>query len=210
MGLLQISKGDALYPGKLDKLLGSDAPEILVAQGNYYLLEGKKLAFFCPSPCPTEIALDSYVFAQQMRNSPMMVIGGFDSEVERECLNIIMESPAPVVVCPARDIESMRISQEQREVMETGRLLFLSQCTEKGRQLTEASNLRNNMVVALSDGVLMAHSGSGVRMEKMCCQIMDWGIPLYTFPNKANKKLVDLGAQTVFADHAFGTPRRRR
>ncbi|MGH9824903.1 MAG: hypothetical protein ACREDR_16870, partial [Blastocatellia bacterium] len=134
MGVLQINRGETLYPGRLEKLLAGDSPDVLVASGNYYLLESKKLGFFCASAPPTEIALDCYVFAQQMRNSPACVIGGFENEAERELLDILLDSPAPIVICPSRDLESMRIHQDYRPIIEMGRLLFLSPFTEKGRQ----------------------------------------------------------------------------
>jgi predicted Rossmann fold nucleotide-binding protein DprA/Smf involved in DNA uptake len=209
MGVVQINRGEALYPERLENLLADEAPEVLVASGNYYLLDGKKLAFFCASAPPTEIALNCYVFAQQMRNSPACVIGGFDSEAERESLDILLESPAPVIICPTRQLESMRIPQDYRSIVEMGRLLLVSPFTEKGRPPSEASAYRNRVVAALADHILVAYAGSGDKLEKLCHEAAGWGIPLYTFSHRDNKRLLEIGAKAIYPDHAFGPKRRR-
>ena len=46
--------------------------------------------------------------------------------MERECLRLLLRGNQPVVVCPARGIDNMRIPRDWRPALDDGRLLVLS------------------------------------------------------------------------------------
>jgi len=83
----------------------------------------------------------------------------------------------PIIVCPARAIEGMRIPTECRAAFEAGRLLFLSPFTKRPRRVTQGSALRRNEVVAaLADEVFIAHITPGGRTELMAEMLRCWGV----------------------------------
>ena len=61
-----------------------------------------------------------YDLSRAMRDAGVPVIGGFQSPMEKECLRILLRGDQPVVVCPARGIENMRIPREWREAAGRG------------------------------------------------------------------------------------------
>ena len=61
-----------------------------------------------------------------MRDAGVPVIGGFQTPMEHECLRLLLRGTQPVVVCPARGIDNMRIPRDWGTALEDGRLLVLS------------------------------------------------------------------------------------
>ena len=99
--------------------------------GNLDILKEKKAAFFCSSKCPGDLIIKTYDLAKKWRNEGITVIGGFHSPMEQECLSILLRGRQPVIVCPARSIETMRLKAEYRTPLAESRLLFLSAFPEK-------------------------------------------------------------------------------
>ena len=100
------------------------------------------LALFCSTKAPASILLQVHDLAQQWRTGGVTVISGFHSPVEQECLAVLLRGPQPVIVCPARSLDRMRLKREYKEPMAVGRLLLLSSFggKEKGTQWLEAQS----------------------------------------------------------------------
>jgi predicted Rossmann fold nucleotide-binding protein DprA/Smf involved in DNA uptake len=106
-----IDRENSRYPEILIKRLGKDAPDRLWVIGNPEILTLPKTALFCSGRCPGDAIIAAYDQAQQWRDEGRCVISGFHSAIERECLNILLRGVQPVVICPARSIENMRIPE---------------------------------------------------------------------------------------------------
>jgi predicted Rossmann fold nucleotide-binding protein DprA/Smf involved in DNA uptake len=194
----QISQGDSGYPPALRKYLGDRAPERLTALGNLDLLANKLLALFCSVKCPGSLILQTYDLAQELRQSKATVIGGFHSPIERECLTILLRSLSPIVVCPARGIENMRMPSEYKKPLAEGRLLLLSPFPAKQRRVTTRMALyRNQLVAALADQILVSYAEPGGKMEDLCRKVLDWDKQLLALENDANANLIAMGAKPV-------------
>ena len=83
-------------------------PEVK-SKGNLGLLGMPLTALFCSNRCPGDLILKTYDLARAMRDAGVPVIGGFHTPMDRECLRLLMRGTQPVVVCPARGIDNMRI-----------------------------------------------------------------------------------------------------
>ena len=94
--------------------------------GNLRLLDEPLTALFCSNRCPGDLILKTYDLARAMRDASVPVIGGFQTPMERECLGLLLRGEQPVVVCPARGIDNMRIPRDWRPALDAGRLLVLS------------------------------------------------------------------------------------
>ena len=88
--------------------------------GNPALLDRKPIALFCSVQCPGDLILKSYDLARALRTAPVTLIGGFQSPIEKEFLELLLRPPPPqpahsdsglpsAAVRPARGLAAMRI-----------------------------------------------------------------------------------------------------
>jgi len=132
----------------------------------------------------------------------MTVISGFHSPMERECLTILLRGTQPVIICPARSINNMRINKKYKKPLKDGQLLFLSPFDENQRRISvKTSRYRNLFVAAMSDAIFVAHAGLASKTEAFCKEILSWQKPVYTFESDYNKNLIKMGARPVNMDN---------
>ena len=166
--------------------------------GNLGLLEEALTALFCSQQCPGDVILKLYDWARAMRDAGVPVIGGFQSPMERECLRLLLRGDQPIVICPARGIETMRIPREWRDALEKGRLLIVSPFPPTLRRPTAASAAqRNELVADLAKRVLIAHAAPGGKTESFAHRLAESGKPLLTLDSTSNANMVQLGAEVV-------------
>ena len=193
-----IHQADPAYPSVLSSILGKDAPPRLATLGNLDVLKREPLALFCSVKCPGAVILQTYDLAQYLRQAGVPVIGGFHSPMERECLTILLRGTQPVIVCPARKLEGMRIQADYRRPLETGRLLLLSPFDGNDRRATEeTARFRNRFVAAVAGAVFVAHSEPKSKTEQFCHEVLEWRKPLYTLDAEANTNLLAMGAKPL-------------
>jgi predicted Rossmann fold nucleotide-binding protein DprA/Smf involved in DNA uptake len=168
---------DAHWPTQLGERLGASAPRVLQAIGPVTLLAARRTALFCSTRTPGDAILRTHDTARRLRDEGITVISGFHSPIEKDCLRILLRGTQPIIVCPARAIEGMRIPPECRAAFEADRLLFLSPFTERPRRVTQGSAMRRNEVVAaVADEGFIAHITPGGRTERMAEMLRGWGV----------------------------------
>ena len=175
------------------------------SKGNVRLLEESLTALFCSHRCPGDLILKTYDLARAMRDSGVPIIGGFQTPMERECLRLLLRGSQPVVVCPARGIENMRIPRDWRPALDDGRLLVTSPFPSSARRPTaELAAQRNELVADLAAQVFIAHAAPGSKTEAFARKLAASGKPLLTLDSPANENLVEMGAkvETEQADGA--------
>ena len=166
--------------------------------GNQALLNADLTALFCSQQCPGDVILKLYDVARAMRDAAVPVIGGFQTPMEKECLRILLRGDQPIVISPARGIETMRIPREWRRPLDQGRLLILSPFPPALRRPTAASAAqRNEFVADHADRVLIAHAAPGGKTEAFARRLAESGKPLLTLNSPANANLVALGAEVM-------------
>jgi hypothetical protein len=85
----------------------------------------------------------------------------------------------PIIICPGRAIEAMRIPADCRAAFDAGRVLFLSPFTRQPRRVTKDSALRRNEVVAaLADKAYVAHIESGGKTDQIVKMLTEWKVPI--------------------------------
>ena len=195
---VNLQKNDPNYPSALNKHMGEDAPIALTTIGNIDILSHNSIALFCSQKCPGDLILKTYDLAQIFRHAGMTVIGGFHSPMERECLSILLRGTQPVIFCPAKNINGMRIKKEYKKPLEEGRFLFLSPFEENQRRISvKTSHYRNLFVATLSAVIFVAYAGHGSKTEAFCKEILSWQKPIYTFESDYNKNLIEMGARPI-------------
>lgn len=201
MNVSTIPRDDPRYPNALELCLPDEPPDALHAIGNPDILDhgGKPtLALFCSSKCPGRLIDKTYDLTQKLRDQGYTVLSGFHSPMEKECLNVLIRSPHPVVVCPARSILNMRIPGEWQPALTDTRMLILSPFDGGTTRPTAATaQVRNTFVAALADRVLIAHATPGGKLAKLARTALAWGKPVHTLEDEANAHLTALGAEPL-------------
>jgi predicted Rossmann fold nucleotide-binding protein DprA/Smf involved in DNA uptake len=193
-GSLHLDAHPRLAP--LRRYLGDRAPEEITVIGEPGLLEQPLLGFFCSRRAPGGVILKAYDWARAARDAGLTVVGGFQSPMERECLDFLLRGTQPVVICPARGIGGMRLPEEWRGAVEQGRLLVLSPFADRQRRATsELAAERNRFVAALAERILIAHAAPGGTLRALMEEVRAWDKPVYTFDDPSNVELLGRKAQ---------------
>jgi predicted Rossmann fold nucleotide-binding protein DprA/Smf involved in DNA uptake len=136
--------------------------------GNQDILQQKKLALFCSRKCPGNLILKAYDLARSLREDGVTVISGFHTPVEKECLRILLRGTQPIIICPARSIDGMRLPSAWRQPLAQGRLLILSPFAKTHRRMTAAlAARRNEFVASMADDVLFIHIAMRSKTEAL-------------------------------------------
>ena len=201
----RITQKDTNYPTGLEPYLKTETPETIWARGNIDLLPGQNptlngdlWALFCSSKCPGEIILKTHDLAQEFRNAGIPTISGYHSPVEQECLRVLLRGSQPILLCPARSIENMRLKPAWKEALSKERLLILSIFPSRHRRSTAAlAHQRNAFVAALADKICIAHAAADSKILEFAQMVLAWGKPVFTFETPANDALFQLGARRI-------------
>lgn len=166
---------DTQYPSWLRDRLGTLAPAQFWILGNPDLLALPKTALFCSARCPGDAILRTYDQAVRWRDAGRCVISGFHSPIEKECLRILLRGKPPVIICPARSMEKLRIPSAWKTPLHESRLLILS-CFPSGhhRVTADLAARRNQFVAALAGEHWFAHIAPGGQTEKLARTIANW------------------------------------
>jgi len=177
--------------------LGDAAPATLTAIGDPALLENPNLtALLCSHRLPGDLILPAYDLARALRAEGVPVIGGFHAPMEREALRLLMRGEQPIIHVPARGLEGMRLTKEQRTAIDAGRLLLLSPFDARESRLTAPlAAQRNRLVGALADRVLIIHASPGGQVEALCRTFLSWAKPVYALPGEGNAHLFAAGVE---------------
>lgn len=155
---------------------------------------GFTLALFCSVKCPGELILKTYDIAKALRDKGITVMSGFHSPMEQECLNILLKGTQPVVLCPARGIEKMRLSSALKKPVQEGRLRIISHfpsgCKRMSKQNAEK---RNRFVADSADIVFVSYAAPGGKTEALCHSLLEEDKRVYTFASSANEHLLAIG-----------------
>jgi hypothetical protein len=115
--------------------------------------------------------------------------------MEKECLDLLLRGTQPVVVCPARGIQSMRIPSRWRTPLKDGRLLVLSPFDKRHRRHTaELADQRNRFVGAIAHCVLVIHAAPQSKTERLCLDLLKHGKAVYALEEGSNSRLLAAGA----------------
>ncbi len=155
-----VSLGDLPCPvttGLLNKLQF----EITFA-GDLQLLARETTALFCSSQCPGAAILRTFDRMTHMRDAGEIVLGGFHSPMEQDCLHILLRGTQPIILVLARTLRNLRLAPELVPAFKAGRLLLLSPfCLQQKRVTAALAAKRNRFAAAIASKVLVASAAPG-------------------------------------------------
>jgi predicted Rossmann fold nucleotide-binding protein DprA/Smf involved in DNA uptake len=184
------------FPAALRKKLAGCVWPAVSYVGDLNLLQNRILGLLCSMRCPGEIILKTYDLARALRDAGIPVIGGYHSPMEQECFEILRRGTQPIVICPARSIQFMRVRESWRELLEQNRLLVISPFAGKARRATAELALRRNGLVAdLADELLVLHASPGGKIEELCLQRLDRRKRVHLLEGSQHEALLARGAR---------------
>ena len=111
-----------------------------------------------------------------MRDEGQILIGGFHSVMEWECLGILLRGRQPVIWVPARSIAGMHMKPELIPAFDAGRLLIVSPFPPKEKRITASlAEARNRFVGALADRIFVPHAAPNSRTLALCEDLRRFG-----------------------------------
>ncbi|NLX25525.1 MAG: DNA-binding protein [Lentisphaerae bacterium] len=130
----------------------------IAAIGNTDLLKRTKTGLLCSRKCPADKIMEAYEHFKEWAIDPQaIIISGFHSPVEKECLRLLLKGQTKIILCPAREIEYMRIPGDWKSALESGRMLILSSFAEK-RSSAQTIDRRNHLVADLADTLTIPYA----------------------------------------------------
>jgi len=166
------------------------------AIGNLDILKTRLLGFLCSTKFPGNVIVHTYDLARGLRHSGVPVISGFQSPMEKECLDLLLRGQQPVVICPARSIEQMRLPGNWRTPLDEDRLLVCSPfATHHRRPTTDIAEERNRLVAAQADAVVIAYASPGSKIARLSAEMVASGKRVYTLNLPENGELIQHGVK---------------
>lgn len=195
---LQTWPGQVRLSTDLEKHLDWYSPKDLEILGCPRIADAKRLALFCSRKCPGSLIIQTHDLAHALREAAITVIGGFHSSVELECLNVLHKGRQPLIVCPARSLDSIRVPTPWRVAIDQGRLLLLSPFPKRQRRATaDLAQKRNEFVAALADAVFIAYAAPGSATERLCRKALAWDKRVFSFNCRESESVIRLGVEPV-------------
>ena len=189
------------YPAALRRCSDNKRLLTVTAQGNLNVLDSTLLGFFCSVRSPGDTILKTYDLARALRDTDATIIGGFQSPMEKECLDLLLRGTAPVVVCPARGLNRMRTPKIWKDPLAEGRMLILSFFDGNIHRPTATIAARRNAhIAALADRILIAHAEPGGKTETLCKDALAQDKPVFVLDSPDNAHLIELGAIPIPAE----------
>ena len=197
----RIERGDSTYPTVLMDRLGGNAPCCLYALGDAKILQNRLLGLVCSTSCPGSIVIKTLDAIRALRDAGVVVIGGFHSPMERECLDILLRGAQPVALCAAKGLAGLRLGHETRRAVGNGRLLVVSPFDVSVRRTTATQAVqRNNLVAALAEAVWVPHATPSSKTWVTIRHALARGQSVLTFMDDENSELIHSGAIPLAVD----------
>jgi len=135
--------------------------------GEKSIWELPKTAFFCSDKFSAGSVLKSYDWAGEMKRSNRCVMSGFQSKMERDVFDLLLNGESPLIWVLARGMLD-RAPVKLREHITSGRLLIVSPFDSAIKRPHRGLAFeRNQFIVDNANEVVFAHIYSGGMLERL-------------------------------------------
>ncbi len=182
--IIHLTQSEPTYPAVLQHCLDDDAPNRLTLRGSLAVWSQRVpplTALFCSGRAPAGALLALHDWARANRQAGFTIISGFHAPAEQEAMTVLLGGKVPLIHCPARSVETMRLKATWRQAIEAGRLVLLSPFGPAVRRGTvQTGHYRNRFIAALADELIIAHARPGSKTEALVTEAIGWGKPVWT------------------------------
>ncbi|ETW92304.1 MAG: hypothetical protein ETSY1_44235 [Candidatus Entotheonella factor] len=189
---------DDNFPASLKNRRVAPIPTRLWAIGNLKILDRRLVGFFCSMQCPGNIILKTYDLVMGLRDAGIPIVSGFQSPMEKECLDLLLRGQQSIVICPARSLQNLQLPSTWRHALHQKRLLIVSPFEKRHRRATaELAERRNRLVASFASEVFVAYAGPGTKTERLCLELIEDQICVYVIDAPDNAHLIAQGAVPI-------------
>jgi predicted Rossmann fold nucleotide-binding protein DprA/Smf involved in DNA uptake len=201
MKVRRIEHGEADYPTVLYDRFNDAAPRCLYTLGDTAIIRNRLVGLVCSIRCPGSIVIKTFDAIRDLRDAGAVIVGGFHSPMERQCLDILLRGSQPMVLCAARGLTGLRLGRDARRAVSENRLVVISPFEQSIRRTTAAQAMvRNDLVAALATVVWVPYAVPGGKTWSTVSRVLDRGQKVFTFEDKENSELIKLGAHPLTVD----------
>lgn len=192
------------YSETLSKFLSQKPSLNLKAIGDLDILGKPAIALFCSTQCPEALARQTYILVEHLRDASIPVVSGFHSPVEKACLQLLMQGTQPIIQCPARSLDTLRLSPNQKAAIKAKRLVLLSPFSASQKRATAAlAERRNRLVAAIAVSVFIPYATPRGKTESLAQAIASQSKPLFTFQSSDTENLSQIGVQAIHPSPSY-------
>ena len=161
--------------------------------GNKEILKDPMLAIFCSKKCPPDIIVKSLDLAVEISKVGITVIGGFQTILEKEFLDILLKGKQNIIWYPARNIENYQYPGKFKKAVNDDRCLIISNFPTEDNRISLKRGIRRNYFIAEQDNaILILHAALESNTEKLSYSFYNSDKKLFTIKSKSNKYLLEL------------------
>jgi len=185
------SELSTLCPGIDDPRASVFCPDHLDVIGDGTILKSEPLGLLCSHHPPGALVLKTFELFQRVKLTEGTVVGGFHSPMERQCLDLLLEGRARVIVVPARGLSTFRIPAAWKKRIDERTLAVVSPFAPHVRRATrELAEQRNRCVAFLCAKLFVPFAAPGSLTERIAMESADAGTPVLTFDLPDNAPLL--------------------
>jgi predicted Rossmann fold nucleotide-binding protein DprA/Smf involved in DNA uptake len=175
--------------------------ETIQGMGDREILRHRRLGLICSVQCPGSVVIKTFDAIRELRDAGVVVIGGFHSPMEQECLDFLLRGEQPVIICPARGIGRPRLPAPWRKAVDAGRLLVLSPFGDKVVRPTKVhAQRRNEFVAAISAAVFIPYAAPGGKVSQLARTLLASATPVFVLGDDHNRQWIECGAAAYDLD----------
>lgn len=190
-----------VIPARVD-LLAKGQARALWAVGNGQILRRPLLALISARQIERDLAATSLLLIQQLAASKNIgFISGWHSQLEQECLRIVLTKQASLVFCTSKALDRFKPSAELKDLVAQNKALLLSHCTPNAKRISRGASIRRNeLVIELAAVLLVLSAPEGSESLNLARAALDAGKPVFTIDHHMNRKLLDCSASVASFD----------
>lgn len=124
--------------------------------GNAGLMGRRKVGFMCSRQVSSMAVLPCYDWATGMLGRDEVVVSGFQSKIEKDVLNFLLQGKQPVILVLARQLYKT-LPQELQAALEEDRLLIIGTAPEASRVSKSTADARNAYIANIADSIVFGY-----------------------------------------------------
>jgi DNA processing protein len=209
----KVTRGDATYPQRLEKILGEKAPQVLYMWGNLDLLN-KPAVGFCGSRNVSERGLEvTAETAQQIVDEGWVVVSGHARGVDTIAHKTALEKGGGTIIIAPEGILQFRLRQELKKIATPEQILIVSEFPPDRRWSVANAMTRNKTIIGFSDALILVEArteGGTFEAGKAALRLK---VPLYVAQYQSpaqsatgNNYFLERGAKRLLKNSDSGKP----
>jgi predicted Rossmann fold nucleotide-binding protein DprA/Smf involved in DNA uptake len=189
-------------PARLKSFFNGKPPK-LWCLGDPAILSHRLLAIISSRQIDSDLALKSSQLLKQLTClKEVAFIGGWHSPLEAEAFRILLDQPAPIVLCLPKSLNQFIAPMEVANRISLGQALLLTHCSPKAKRISrDASLRRNQLVVELAMALLVLSAPQGSASFRVAKSALQQNKPVLSPDHRINNGLLESGALHATLDN---------